>query len=156
VFTVCKWEVCKEEGGSLWCMTWPWPVQAPWLLMSGLDSCAPRPKHTQAHLSIIPGLHQSHNSPAVGWEHEADCAHDSGAICSLELDLCCHVSAYSCIGLSREDQSAPHNEQQLEVLHQLQAKHQRGVTCGAEHSGAVDPSATAPVLWLAGPKPSRA
>jgi hypothetical protein len=47
----------------------------------------PASKHAQAHLSIIPGLHQSDNSPAVGWEHEDACAHGSGAICCLELDL---------------------------------------------------------------------
>jgi hypothetical protein len=56
----------------------------------------PASKRAQAHLSIIPCLHQSHNSPAVGCEHEADCAHGSGAICCPELDLCGHVSTHSC------------------------------------------------------------
>ena len=52
---------------------------------------------------------------------EADCAHGSGAVCCLELKLCSQVSAHSCTGLGREDQPAPHDEQQLELLHQLQA-----------------------------------
>jgi hypothetical protein len=80
----------------------------------------PASKHAQAHLSFIPGLHESHNGPAVGWEHQADCTHGSAAIGCPELDLRGHVSAYR-TGLGREDQSAAHKEQQLE-LHQLQAE----------------------------------
>jgi hypothetical protein len=79
-------------------------------------------RHAQAHLGITPGLHQPHNGPAVGWEHQTVRAHGSAAICCLELDLRGHVSAYNSIGLGREDQPAPHEEQQLELLHQLQAE----------------------------------
>jgi hypothetical protein len=47
--------------------------------------------------------------------------HGDGTVCCPELDLCSDVSAHSCTGLGREDQPAPHEEQELELLHQLQA-----------------------------------
>jgi len=61
-----------------------------------LHTSALSAKH-QAHLTLVPGLHEPHHSPAVAREHGADCACNDAAICSLELDSTL-TAAVGCTG----------------------------------------------------------